>query len=58
VNSVEEETILLLGNWQYIGRGHSPGEAVYARSIAHDLAECRRAARQAELAERRLEEAA
>jgi hypothetical protein len=54
---VEDETILLLGSWQCIGRGHSPGEAVYARTIAHDLAECRRAARQAEQAERRLEEA-
>jgi hypothetical protein len=42
---VEDETILVIGNWQYIGRGHSPGEAVFARTIADDLAENRRALR-------------
>ena len=36
-----EETILVVGHWQYIGRGHSLGEAMYARTIAHDLAENR-----------------
>jgi hypothetical protein len=40
-----DETILVLGQWQYIGQGHSPGEAVYAQTIAHDLAESRRIAR-------------
>jgi hypothetical protein len=39
------ETILVLGHWQYIGRGHSPGEAIYARTIADDLAQSRAAAR-------------
>ncbi len=43
----EDETILVVGHWQYIGRGHSPGEAIYARTIAHDLAESRRLARHA-----------
>jgi hypothetical protein len=47
VDPIEEETILVLGNWQYIGRGHSRGEAVFARTIATDLAENRRLARQA-----------
>jgi hypothetical protein len=42
----QEETILVTAQWQYIGRGHSPGEAIYARTIAHDLAENRRIARQ------------
>jgi hypothetical protein len=41
----DEETVLIIGQWQYIGRGHSPGEAIYARTIAHDLAESRRIAR-------------
>ena len=42
----QEETILVLGQWQYYGRGHTPGEAIYARTIANDLAESRRIARQ------------
>jgi hypothetical protein len=42
----DEEPILVIGQWQYIGRGHSPGEAIYARTIAHDLAESRRMGRQ------------
>jgi hypothetical protein len=47
-NPTEDEgTILVFGHWQYIGRGHSPGESIYARTIAHDLAEDRRLARQA-----------
>jgi len=40
------ESILVIGQWQYRGRGHSPGEAIYANTIAHDLAENRRLARQ------------
>jgi hypothetical protein len=42
----DEEPILVIGQWQYIGRGHSPGEAIYARTIGHDLMESRRIARQ------------
>jgi hypothetical protein len=41
---VDEDTILVLGHWQYVGRGHSPGEAAYARTISHDLVEVRRIA--------------
>jgi hypothetical protein len=44
-NSEDEHTILVIGQWQYRGRGHSPGEAIYARTIADDLAENRRMAR-------------
>jgi hypothetical protein len=40
---VEDETILVIDDWQYIGRGHSAGEAIYACTIADDLAENRRA---------------
>jgi hypothetical protein len=43
--SISEDTILVIGQWQYRGRGHSPGEAIYARTIAEDLAESRRIAR-------------
>jgi hypothetical protein len=46
IGLADEETILVVGHWQYIGRGHSPGEALYARTIAHDVAENRRIARQ------------
>ncbi len=49
----EDETLLVIGNWQYIGRGHSPEEAIYARTIADDLAENRRALRQAPWTERK-----
>jgi hypothetical protein len=38
----DPETILVLGQWQYVRRGHSPGEARYPATIAHDLAENRR----------------
>ena len=34
-------TALVVGQWWYRGRGHSPGAAIYARTIAHDLAENR-----------------
>ena len=44
--SEDEATILVVGQWQYRGRGHSPGEALYARAIACDLAENRRLCRQ------------
>jgi hypothetical protein len=35
-----------------MGRGHSPGEAIYARTIVDDLAENRRALRQLRWADR------
>ncbi len=42
-----EGTVLVLGHWRYAGRGHTPGQAVFARTIAEDLVEGRRAARRA-----------
>ena len=44
--SEDEDTILVIGQWRYCGRGHFPGEAIYARTIAEDLAENRRLRRQ------------
>ena len=41
----EEESVLVIGHWRYAGRGYSPGEAVYAATIANDLAESRRLSR-------------
>ena len=43
--SEDEDTILVIGPWRYRGRGHSPA-AIYARTIACDLAENRRLCRQ------------
>ena len=40
------DTILVLGHCQCRRRRHSPGEGIYGHSIAHDLAEPRRMARQ------------
>jgi hypothetical protein len=45
IDREDEETVLVLGHWQYIGRGHSPGEAIFARTIAHDISENRRLVR-------------
>jgi hypothetical protein len=42
----DENSVLVVGNWCYAGRGHTPGQAVYARTIARDLAESRRISRQ------------
>jgi hypothetical protein len=42
-----DNTLLLLGHWRYAGRGHSPGEALFARTIAAELADNRRLARHA-----------
>jgi hypothetical protein len=38
----DEDTVLVIGQWHYAGRGHSPGEAAFARAIAEDIAENRR----------------
>lgn len=41
----EADTALSVGHWQYLGRGHTAGQALYAKTIADDLAEGRRLAR-------------
>ena len=38
--------MLVVGNWNYTGRGHSIGEAIFARTVASDHAELRRIWRQ------------
>jgi hypothetical protein len=38
------EAVRGVGPWRYAGRGHSPGEGVFASTIAVDLAESRRSA--------------
>lgn len=43
----DDDEILVLGQWHYRGRGHSPGEGIYAATIRTDIAENRRLARQA-----------
>jgi hypothetical protein len=41
-----QDTVLVPDRWTYAGRGHSVGEAVFARTIADDIAENRRICRQ------------
>ena len=42
----ESDGIESIGNWRFVSRGHSPGEAIYAATIASDLADERRIARE------------
>jgi hypothetical protein len=39
---LEQDAVVVIGSWRYTGCGHSPGEAVFAATIAADLAESRR----------------
>lgn len=41
----EGQTLLTAGSWRYLGRGHTAGQALYAKTIAGDIAEDRRLAR-------------
>jgi len=47
VEDLSGNAVLVLGHWRYAGRGHGPGEALFARTIAAELTENRRLARQA-----------
>ena len=38
----DNDAVLVIGQWYYAGRGHTPGEAAFARTIAEDIAENRR----------------
>jgi len=40
-----DDTVLVVGHWQYAGRGYTTGEAIYAATVAQDWAENRRMAR-------------
>jgi hypothetical protein len=46
-----DDMILVVGNWQYMGRGHSTGEAIFASTVRGDMAETRRIWRQVRHAE-------
>ena len=37
-----DDAVLIIGRWRYVGRGHTPGEAIFARTVADDLAVSRR----------------
>ncbi|HLZ06993.1 MAG TPA: replication initiator, partial [Chloroflexota bacterium] len=41
----DQDVVLVVGHWLYAGRGHSPGQAIYAQTIAEDIANNRRIAR-------------
>jgi hypothetical protein len=41
-----DDAVLVIGRWRYVGRGHTPGEAVFAATVAHDLAVNRRLSRE------------
>ena len=47
VGSEDVSNVVVVGDWAYAGRGYSDGEAVYAATVASDLAESRGLARQA-----------
>ena len=40
--TVEDDLVLVVGNWNYTGRGYSIGEAIFARTVASDHADLRR----------------
>jgi hypothetical protein len=40
------DSVLVVGHWLYAGRGHSPGQAIFATTIAQDIADNRRIFRQ------------
>jgi hypothetical protein len=42
----DDDTVLVVGHWLYAGRGNFPGQAVYTKTIANDIAENRRIWRQ------------
>jgi hypothetical protein len=42
----DDDAVLVIGQWNYVGRGHSPGEAIYAATIAQDRIEARRTRRE------------
>jgi hypothetical protein len=42
----EDDSVLVVGHWLYAGRGHGPGQAIFAQTIAEDIADNRRIFRQ------------
>jgi hypothetical protein len=43
--SEDADNVVIAGHWAFVGRGYSEGEAVYAATVAADLAESRSLAR-------------
>jgi hypothetical protein len=37
----DDDVVLVAGDWRYVGRGYTPGQAIYAATIAADIAESR-----------------
>jgi hypothetical protein len=42
----EDDSVLVVGHWLYAGRGHGAGQAIFAQTIAEDIADNRRIFRQ------------
>jgi hypothetical protein len=57
-DEIPDDTVVLINHWRYAGRGHSPGQAVWANVIAQDRLENRRLAAQAIRQQRELVEGA
>jgi hypothetical protein len=47
VDPDSQDTVLVIGSWLYTGRGHSPGQAVFAASVREELADSRWLSRRA-----------
>jgi hypothetical protein len=43
------DLVVIVGHWRYHGRGHSPGERMWAHSVAEGIADNRRLAREARM---------
>ncbi len=43
---IDDDVVLVIGEWRYLGRGHSPAQALFAKTVRDDLAESRRIWRQ------------
>jgi hypothetical protein len=54
LEDVRENDVLVVGHWRFAGRGHGPAQALFATTIARDLADNRRWARLAALYDDRL----
>jgi hypothetical protein len=48
-DALDGDLVLVVGHWRYHGRGHSPGERLWAASVGEGIAQSRRLAREARL---------
>lgn len=42
---LQDDAVLVVGSWRYVGHGHNPGEAIFAASVREDLTLARALAR-------------